>query len=105
MSDQQMHDLAGIFARRISNIPQPINDTEFTFQGKKIQKTVIKTKGDLEAAVEREIVDSYGLETLFTQNNVATSTADWASVIHSSMEAAYDLDKFDVGTVQNAVQK
>jgi hypothetical protein len=100
-----MHDLADIFARRISNIPQPINDTEFTFDGKKIQKTVIKTSGDLEAAVEREIVDSYGLESLFTQNDVATSTADWASVIHSSMEAAYDLDRFSVGAVEAAVRK
>ena len=104
MSDQQMHDLANIFARKISNIPQPDNPSEFTYGGGSIEKIVIKTPRELETAVEREITDRFGLELLFTQNDEATSTKDWAEIVYSSMETAYDLENVKLGQVQAAVR-
>ena len=104
MSDQQMHDLASVFARKISNIPQPDNPSEFTYGGGSIEKIVIKTPRELETAVEREITDHFGLDLLFTQNDVATSAEDWATIVYSSMETAYDLRKVKSAQVLAAVQ-
>ncbi len=105
MSDQQRKDLAGIFARKISNIPQPRNDPEFTYGGSNIEKITISTQVALEAAVEREIEQQLGgLDLLFTKNGVATSTNDWARLVYSYLETAYELENLDIKAVHAAVR-
>jgi hypothetical protein len=107
MSDQQMKDLARIFARKISDvrIEQPINDPEFTYLGNSIEPTVISTQTALEPVVEQQIdVHLGGLDLLFTKNKIATSTNEWAQLVHSHMETAYVLEGLDLAAVHDAVR-
>jgi hypothetical protein len=93
MSDQQFHDLASIFARKISKIPQPENPPEFTYQGKAIPKIQLGNAEELKTTVEQEVSATFHLEDLFSETSIAKSPEQWGVVIYNMMGTAYVLDK------------
>lgn len=84
---------------------QPLQfENDFTFGGGTVEITTIDNQADLDEEVEEVINVRYGdYQSLFLVNEVASSPAQWTSLVYDYMNEAYDLDGLDATNVRTAV--